>query len=226
MSVVATLLFGSASRGDQSEESDTDVLMITHDDVTHHVSVGSLSMFFYPWKILEDYALNGDLFVCHLTRESRPLFDPDGYLSRLKEAFMFRSDYAAEIGHATDLGWYLVRFGDDLNTRLRGKRALWCIRTILIARSAERRDPIFAPQLLAEQTRSVAGRDLLTCRNDSQAYTDLGHRLSLFLREETAFDRFNEQADREAFIKRFLATSNNVALKTLQQEEDSKAEYR
>ena len=59
----------------------------------------------------------------------------------------------AEIAHATDLGWYLAKFGDELNSDLQVKRSLWCIRTILIARSAERRDPIFAPQLLAEQTR-------------------------------------------------------------------------
>ena len=145
MPVVATLLFGSLARADQSEGSDTDLLMISLDGETHHVSIGHLSLFLYPWHALENNARDGDLFVCHLVCEARPLFDPDGYLPKLKEAFRFRSDYMTEIAHATDLGWYLVKYGDELNSHRQAKRALWCLRTILIARSAERRAPVFAP---------------------------------------------------------------------------------
>ena len=168
MPVVAILLFGSLARADQSEGSDTDLLMVNLDNETRHISVGRFSLFLYPWLTLERNARNGDLFVCHLVREAKPLFEPDGYLPKLKNAFQFRSDYMAEIGHATDLGWYLVRFGHEVNSHLQAKRALWCIRTILIARSAERRNPVFAPQLLAEQTQSIAGRDLLTLRHSAR----------------------------------------------------------
>ena len=226
MPVVATLLFGSHARADQSEGSDTDLLMVNLDDETRHVSVGHLSLFLYPWHKLEHDARDGDLFVCHLVCEAKPLFDPDGYLPKLKEAFRFRSDYVAEIVHATDFGWYLVRFGEDLNLNLQAKRALWCIRTILIARSAERHEPVFAPQLLAEQTRSVAGRDLLTSRHSARDHAEVRQSLRLFLEEETTLDPFNKLADRSAFIERFRATSNQVALETLQQEEYSRAGYR
>ena len=226
MTVVATLLFGSLARADQSEGSDTDLLMVNLDDEPRHVSVGHLSLFLYPWRKLQHDARDGDLFVCHLVREAKPLVDPDGYLPKLKEAFRFRSDYVAEIAHATDFGWYLVRFGEDLNSNLQNKRALWCIRTILIARSAERRDPVFAPQLLAEQTRSVAGRELLTNRHNARDHAEVRQSLRLFLEEEATFDPFNELADRSAFIERFRATSNQVGLQTLQQEEYSRAGYR
>ena len=226
MPVVATLLFGSLARADESEGSDTDLLMVNLDNEPRHVSVGHLSLFLYPWHKLEHDARNGDLFVCHIVREAKPLFDPDGYLPKLKEAFRFRSDYVAEIARATDFGWYLVRFGEDLNSNLQTKRALWCIRTILIARSAERHDPVFAPQLLAEQTRSVAGRNLLASRHSARDHAEVRQLLRLFLEEETRFDPFNELADRSAFIERFTATSNNVALQTLQQDERSRAEYR
>ena len=199
--------------------------MVTLDDETRHISVGRLSLFIYPWSTLENNARNGDLFVCHLVREARPLFDPDAYLPKLKAAFRFRSDYVAEIGHATDLGWYLARFGEELNSHLQAKRALWCIRTILIARSAERRDPVFAPQLLAEQTRSFAGRDLLTRRHSARDDSEVRHSLRLFLKEETISDSFNKQADRGTFIERFRTTSNTVALQTLQQAEESEAGY-
>ena len=226
MPIAATLLFGSLARADQSEGSDTDLLMVNLDDETRHVSVGHLSLFLYPWRKLEHNARDGDLFVCHLVREAKPLIDPDGYLPILKEAFRFRSDYMAEIASATDFGWYLARFGNELNSHLQAKRALWCIRTILIARSAQRRDPVFAPQLLAEQTGSVAGSDLLTRRHSARDNAEVRHSLRLFLEEETTYDPFNEQADRSAFIERFRATSNKVALQTLQQEEQSQAGYR
>ena len=225
MPAVAILLFGSLARADQSDDSDTDLLIVTLDDQTRHISVGHLSLFLYPWSTLENNARNGDLFVCHLVREAKPLFDPDGYLAKLKESFRFRSDYMVEIAHATDLGWYLTRYGDDLNSHLQAKRALWCIRTILIARSAERREPVFAPQLLAKQTQSLAGRDLLARRHSLGDGVKVRHSLRLFLEEETISAPFNEQAGRAAFIERFRTTSNAVALKTLQQEGDSQARY-
>ena len=225
MLVVATLLFGSHARADHSEGSDTDLLMVNLDDETRHVSVGHVSLFLYPWRKLERDARNGDLFVCHLVHEAKPLFDPDGYLPKLSDAFQFRSGYAAEIARATDLGWYLARFGDELNSHLQAKRALWCIRTILIARSAERRDPVFAPQLLAEQIRSVAGRDILIRRHDARDHARVRQCLRIFLDEETTFDPFYELASRSAFVERFKVSSNNVALQTLQQGEQSRAKY-
>ena len=226
MRVVAILLFGSLARADESKGSDTDLLMVNLENETRHVSVGHLSLFLYPWHTLEHDAREGDLFVCHLVCEAKPLLDPDGYLAKLKEAFRFRTDYVAEIARATDLGWYLVRFGDELNSNLHAKRALWCIRTILIARSAERHDPVFAPQLLAEQTRSAAGRSLLAGRHSARDRAEVRELLRLFLEEETKFDSFNEVADCSAFIERFTATSNNVALQTLLQDEQSRVGYR
>ena len=127
MRVVAILQFGSHARADESASSDMDLLMVSLDNEIRHVSVGHLSLFLNPWHVLEHDAREGDLFVCHLVYEAKPIFDPDGYLAKLKEAFRFRSDYVAEIARATDFGWYLVRFGDELNSNLHAKRALWCI---------------------------------------------------------------------------------------------------
>lgn len=145
MAVAATFLFGSIARGDQSAGSDTDLLMVNLKDETRHVSIGHLSLFLYPWHQLKQDARAGDLFVCHLVCEAKPLLDPDSYLPKLRAAFAFRSTYQDEINRATDFGWYLVKFGGDLNSQLLAKRALWCIRTVLIARSAERRDPCLCP---------------------------------------------------------------------------------
>ena len=225
MPVVAILLFGSLARADESEGSDTDLLMIKLQDETRRISVGRLSLFLYPWRTLKQNARDGDLFVCHLVREAKALMDPNGYLPRLKEAFQYRSDYMADIAWATDLGWYLARFGAELNSNLLARRVLWCTRTILIARSANRRDPIFAPQLLAEQTRSSSGKELLLRRHITRKNAELRRYLRLFLEEETSPDPFNRQADQTQFMERFEVTSNKVALQTIQQEEQSQVGY-
>jgi len=225
MVVAATLLFGSLARGDHSEGSDTDLLLINLGNDTRHVSIGRLSLFLYPWRQLEQDARDGDLFVCHLVHEARSLIDPDSYLPKLRGAFEFRSTYKDEITRATDFGWYLVRFGNELNSQLLTKRALWCVRTILIARSAERRDPVFAPQRLAEQTESASARDLLSNRRRRNDEAIVRESLRQFLASEVPDQRVLEDADRDAFMTKFAATSNNVALQTLRQEEKGQASY-
>jgi predicted nucleotidyltransferase len=84
MAVAATLLFGSLARADHSEGSDTDLLMISLDEDMRQISVGHLSLFLYPWHRLQQDARDGDLFVCHLVREAKPLIDPDNYLPKLQ----------------------------------------------------------------------------------------------------------------------------------------------
>ena len=225
MAIAATILFGSLARGDQSEGSDTDLLIIDLDDDTRHVSVGHLSLFVYPWRQLAQDAHSGDLFVCHLVREARALIDPDGYLEKLRDAFQLRASYADEIGRAADFGWYLVLYGDELNALLLTKRALWCIRTVLIARSAERRDPVFAPHQLAEETQSVAAREFLSHRHHPRDDATVRQVLRLFLEAEGLSDAALLNASRETFLQRFSATANKVALQTLHQEDDSRAGY-
>lgn len=225
MSIAAILLFGSLARADQSEGSDTDLLLITADDETRHLSVGHLSMFLYPWFQLKLDAENGDLFVCHLVREAKAIFDPDGYLLQLREAFQLRSDYRREIAQAMDLGWFIARFGDELNSALQAKRTLWCIRTILIARSAEQGDPVFAPRILADRSTSTFARKLLTKRRDRWSDEAMRQCLRLFLEKETTPATFHKHADRVAFIERFTSTSNKVAMETLEQEKRSQSGY-
>jgi hypothetical protein len=84
---------------------------------------------------------------------------------------------------------------------------------------------MFAPQRLAEQTRSAAGRDLLTNRHRARDDATVRQSLRLFLEDEATPDPFVEGADRGTFIERFVATSNRVALQTLRQDEQSKMGY-
>ena len=199
--------------------------MINLDDETRHVSVGHLSLFIYPWRRLEQDARSGDLFTCHLVQEAKVLIDPDDYLKQLRRSFQFRPSYHEEVERASDLGWYLVLFGDELNAALLAKRVLWCVRTVLIARSAERRAPIFAPQELAAQTQSPPARELLAHRHQQRDGDDLRQALRAFLETETPSPPPEIEADRSMFLSRFAATSNKVALQTLKQDEESRVGY-
>ena len=72
----------------------------------------------------------------------------------------------------------------------------------------------------------MAGRNLLASRHSARDRAEVRQLLRLFLEDETKFDPFNGLADRSAFMERFTATSNNVALQTLRQDEQSRAGYR
>lgn len=85
--------------------------------------------------------------------------------------------------------------------------------------------PVFAPRRLAEQTQSTSARDLLSNRRNQPDDTDVRESLRQFLEIEAPDDRVSACSDRSIFIKRFLATSNKVALQTLRQQEDSQATY-
>lgn len=225
MAIAATLLFGSLARADHVQGSDTDLLMINLENETRHVSVGHLSLFIYPWRQLEEDARSGELFTCHLVQEAKPLVDPEGYFRRLRHSFQFRSSYEDDIERASDLGWYLVRFGNELNSALLAKRALWCIRTVLIARSAECRVPVFSPKQLAERTSSQQAQDLLNGRHRERNGDSLRQALREFLEEETTSALSIVDADKSQFFAQFIMTSNKVALKTLKQEADRQPGY-
>jgi hypothetical protein len=225
MAIAATLLFGSLARADHEAGSDTDLLMINLEDETRHVSVGHLSLFIYPWRQLEHDAQSGNLFTCHLVQEAKALVDPDDYLAQLRRSFRFRQSYQDEVERASDLGWYLVLFGHELNSALLAKRVLWCVRTVLIARGAEQRAPVFAPQELAKQTRVQPARDLLTRRHHQRDDENLRQALRAFLETEISSTPPPMGADRSMFLAQFAATSNKVALQTLKQGDESRASY-
>ncbi|WP_298337809.1 nucleotidyltransferase domain-containing protein [uncultured Erythrobacter sp.] len=225
MRIVSTILFGSQARNDQSESSDTDLLLICLENDRKHVSAGSLSLFLYSWKSLIEDAQNGDLFVCHLVHEAKPLIDPEDYLAKLRDRFKFRASYHQDIDNAIDFAWFLILQSDQINDALLAKRALWCVRTVLIADAANRSEAIFAPQQLAERTSSEAGRRILQSRHEK-----IGSAWTKQLLEEFMSDIGYRAAPRslksvDDFRRRFADTGNKVAMQTMNQEEESRSGY-
>jgi hypothetical protein len=102
---------------------------------------------------------------------------------------------------------------------------VWCGRTILIARSAERRARVFATNRLAEETGSEAARAILLRRHDQRDGTSIRRLLRSFLKAEAPPPDDSVDQSRARFFERFVATSNKVALQTLRQEEERRGDY-
>jgi predicted nucleotidyltransferase len=215
MAISAIFLFGSRARGDHERGSDTDLLLVTAEDAPRHNTIGNLSTFLYPRKKLEADAASGDLFVCHLVREAKAVHDPLNQLQELRGQFRLRRSYAREIEQATDLGWFLDQHANLLNSRIVSRRMIWCVRTILIARSAERGTPIFAPAELARSTTSQAANGLLSDRHQHRPDAIMRKRFRQFLLEEATQPNVSNDWSITEFGTFFQATGNSVGEQTV-----------
>lgn len=213
--VSAILLFGSRAREDNTRGSDTDLLLIAPPNAPRHKSIGHLSMFFYQWEQLAEEAQAGDLFVCHIVREAKSVFDPLFQLEKLRSLFRLRSSYAREIAHAGALGWFLDRHSGELNSQVVSRRMIWCVRTILIARLAERGTPEFAPAALAAFAPESAAA-LLDSRHQRRTDATMRHRFRYFLSREAGRPPLPANATLEDYRYLFDLTGNQVGLQTIE----------
>jgi hypothetical protein len=213
--VSAILLFGSRAREDNSRGSDTDLLLIGPPDAPRHKSIGHLSMFFYPWQKLAADAREGDLFVCHIVREAKPVFDPLGQLDQLRSQFRLRTSYTREIEHARHLGWFLDRHAAALDSYVVVRRMVWCIRTILIAQHAERGTPVFAPSALAASAPSSAA-DLLADRHQYRLDVTMRQRFRHYMIQEGEKPILPNDATIDDYRTFFTLTGNKVGIQTIE----------
>ena len=213
-------LFGSRAREDHDSGSDTDLLIACDERQPRHVSIGKVSMFFYPWaKLLAD-AASGELFAGHIALEGKPIQDPLDQLGELRRTFKPRRTYAAEISHALDFGWFILRFPEALKPSLAAKRMVWCVRTILIARSAEAGRLIFAPAELGKSTSSTGAQELLLVRRRRRLTKPILGLFEGFLRDEGPAPGWYQAATLNEYLDRFTESANGVALKTLRQNDE------
>lgn len=175
--------------------------------------MGNISLYLYPWaKLLRD-ARGGDLFVCHIVRESRQLHDPKDRLGILGDAFRFKDSYADEIGQASDLAWYIAHNFRDIPGAVATKRIAWCVRTILIARTAEQHRPLFAAAELARFSGSASVRQLIAQKDDSEPNSSSIALLGDFLRQYGQADPAPD-GDASSYRSLFKKRGNRVALQT------------
>ncbi|WP_426746737.1 nucleotidyltransferase domain-containing protein [Pseudomonas aeruginosa] len=145
MSMLSLSLYGSRAREDHSQDSDTDLFAITDDDSYKMLVNGKTNIACYPVDLALSRTASGDLFFMHIVMEAVPLYDPQEEFQRVKREFKFKENYQEEISNASELGHALLLNEESTSDfSLYNKRIIWCIRTILIARSAEEKRPKFS----------------------------------------------------------------------------------
>jgi hypothetical protein len=159
----------------------------------------------------------GDLFILHIVREGRTIYDESHFFRDLSTSFKFRVSYRTEIDQAIELGWSLLKVEKKVkNWHLLNKRMAWCVRTILIAQAAEGRKAIFSVRELSQFGGSESVGQIIGNKDSSER-----PRISLEL-----FERFLEQmsgscAPRDfpnslpALLVRFEKSGNIVGEKTI-----------
>ncbi|MFI4973076.1 MAG: nucleotidyltransferase domain-containing protein [Caulobacterales bacterium] len=217
MTVSTVALFGSRARGDQEDGSDIDLLLVTQEDRPRHVTMGNLSLSFYPLEDLLAGARQGDLFVCHLCQEAKPIYDPAHELGRLRSALRLRASYSDVVKKASDLAWYLARYGGQLpHAHLVNRRIAWCVRTILISRAAELRRPVFSAGQLAAFADDPGVERLIRRKMESDPPSSrIRGRLRALLVKWGTSDPVGRTACMDAYRTVFESTESAVALQTL-----------
>jgi hypothetical protein len=211
MPIFAVTLFGSRARGDANRSSDIDLLLVTNEGTPRHTSMGNISMSFYPLKDLKARARSGNLFLCHVLREGRPVYDPEGLFAALTNEFKLRTSYECHIRQAADLAWLLARFGERWGSeKLLRRRIAWTVRTILIGRSAEAGNPVFAPKALARVGPSRLTRRLIAEKDADQLSRGILENLEEFLTELKLPDPLPAANTPELFSDLFSQTGNAI----------------
>lgn len=217
MSILALALYGSRAREDHSPDSDVDLFAVTDDSNYKMIVESNINMACYPRGLAMRRAQSGDLFLLHIIQEGKTLFDNLGELEHLRANFLFKDNYQNDIRLASDLAWFVLDMKSLFkNYTLINKRIAWCVRTILIAMSAESRRPVFSASKLCEFSGSEEVQLLIEKKDSNQQdSTSIGY-LSNFLRK---FGRqrpiLSSTPTLQEYRTYFVDNKNVMGLKTL-----------
>jgi predicted nucleotidyltransferase len=216
MNVASLIIYGSCARGDNVVTSDVDLLSLTSEGEYRMIVQNKINLALYPKSDAFEMARTGELFMLHIVREGRALIDFDADFEKLKSDFRFKTSYGAEIANATSLGWALIKLGREVkNFALVNKRIAWCIRTILIAKAAEREEAIFSTQALARFANDPSIANLIENKNSSISNQRIYKPFQEFLEKWGGAKTTPNSMNLMDFKKQFEKSGNIVGLKTI-----------
>ncbi|MBQ4679221.1 hypothetical protein AerOnIF3_01065 [Aeromonas dhakensis] len=163
----ALALFGSTARHEAEFNSDIDLLGVYDGDKIKSICIGTVSLFLYPETTLIEKMQSGDLFALHLVKESIPIYGCDT-LGGIYNCFQYKTNYYSEISNAITLAKKILSTYDSIACkRNSNKKLAWCLRTTIIALSAQNKEPIFSKKTLSEyiEIPKVPANDLLKMIN-------------------------------------------------------------
>lgn len=150
--VSSLLLYGSRARGDEARSSDVDLLgIVTGTSIEKSFDQSGVSLHLYPFEWMVNEARAGSLFMLHIAYEAVPIFDPLGYLDEIREAFVFKASYRADVELGCRIVAAVVALKKGNHTRRMMRRYFWGVRTALMAAAAEERSPLFSATSLEER---------------------------------------------------------------------------
>ncbi len=217
MSLIALALYGSCARNDQDKDSDVDIFAISSDATYQMIVNNKLNIASYPESLALERASNGDLFILHVIEEGKAIYDPSGKLTELKLGFRYKENYQKEITNASDLGWMLVDLAPTVtNFTLLNRRIAWCVRTILIARSAEAKKPCFSANELCEFSKTAYVYALIKNKNINWLNENALKSFQDFLNTFGVNSQSSRgKADLSIYHDHFVTTGNVIGLKTI-----------
>ncbi|HYI64932.1 MAG TPA: nucleotidyltransferase domain-containing protein [Allosphingosinicella sp.] len=164
--IVSLILYGSRARGDHRLVSDVDLIGITDGGVaSREAPARGTNLHLYPFQRMVENARNGDLFVLHIVSEGKPLHDTLGVFKQAQEAFVYRDNYSNTIEAATAVALFLLSSKTALSKAAGRRRLVWAIRTLIIAKAAEGKQPIFSANRLEEFAHVAGLKRLINKRN-------------------------------------------------------------
>ncbi|HEF4840209.1 TPA: nucleotidyltransferase domain-containing protein [Burkholderia vietnamiensis] len=217
MAILSLVLYGSRARRDEDSASDIDLFAISDDLEYRMIVKGSANVASYPRTLALERATQGDLFMLHIVSESQTLYDPSGNIEQLKKEFTYRPSYDSEIQFASDIAWMLVDHAQSTdNFSFINRRIAWCVRTILIARAANLRVPIFSAKSLAEFSGSQLTLSLIKSKGYSGPRPESINELEDFIKQ-FGKDRPTKRASTSLhdYALIFADTQNVMGTKTL-----------
>ncbi len=146
MTYTSLALFGSYARGDETDDSDIDILSVSEgSDGPGLLEIGKIRISSYARGHLQSLAKTGSLFVLHLKTDGVVVFDRNDTLRSILSDFTPRASYSTERSEAAILGWLLFcSEARDSLTPLAQKTMMFSIRTIAYSLMAESGRPDFS----------------------------------------------------------------------------------
>lgn len=168
----------------------------------------------------------GDLFLCHVLREGQLLYDSSGIIDALNSQFELRKSYDSEKQYANDIAWLIVKFTDSIkDSPIAGRRLAWCVRTILIACSAENGHPVFSARELAEFAPQNRILELIAQKDTNSLSPVIIDELRAFLSRFGSGDPLPKAVNSGEFATRFRETGNTLGLGFLEASVSNETEY-
>ncbi|PBP98619.1 MULTISPECIES: nucleotidyltransferase domain-containing protein [Pseudomonas] len=167
MAITSMALYGSRARNDHNSDSDTDLFAITDDERYQMVFHGMTNIACYPRELALSRAAGGDLFFLHIVREAVVMYDHDSSFGEMQSAFKLKDSYRDDILKAAELGAALLQNIENFkNYFFINKRLAWCLRTILIALSAQQNNPVFSAKELSTMFADKEIEQLLSTKRE------------------------------------------------------------